>query len=567
VATTAQHTLRTAFSYLRYSDPKQSLGDSERRQVELAQKWCEKNGAILDTGRYCDRGVSAFRGKHRKMGALAAFLADVEAERIPRGSVLLIESMDRLSRESPVHGVHLLTGLLVRGITLIVLTPTELELTERSNLFALLQGQLSQARGHDESEQKSRRVTEAWDERKRVARAGNGIVTRKLPAWVEEKNGKLRAVPGRAAVVKKMFELALAGRGLAGIATQLEKDRVAPWGRASCWGRAYVHKILRSRATLGEYQPMKDDKPDGAPIAGYYPKLVDEDTWQRVQVALKGRTKKAGRIGKRVANLFTGLLWDARTGGKMLIAWQKRGRVPKGATPEQREKLRYRVLVSAQAMARQNGVTSFPNDIFETHVLKHLKEVKVADITGEEKPSETATLTEELRNVDEQIRDAEANFAAGDENIPSIMRAMRGLDTKKQDILHRLAAARQADESPLSGVWSEARTLLDVAKDEAGRMRLRTLLQAAITDVWVLVVRHPGRTWCAVQVNFRSGVRRYFAICYDPATRGRKADSWARSIEKLTGKALALDLRTPAGVALVEGLFARPEAVPSSQGS
>ena len=46
---------------------------------------------------YKDLGVSAFRSKNSKTGALRAFLKAVEEGDIPRGSFLLVESLDRLT--------------------------------------------------------------------------------------------------------------------------------------------------------------------------------------------------------------------------------------------------------------------------------------------------------------------------------------------------------------------------------------------------------------------------------------------------------------------------------------
>src|SRR5438874_134307 len=99
-------TLELAFSYLRFSSPEQAKGDSVRRQDALRDAWLAKSGAVLDTSLTLhDKGVSAFTGKHRQnpdRHALAAFLKLIEAGKVPHGSYLLIENLDRLSREDEV---------------------------------------------------------------------------------------------------------------------------------------------------------------------------------------------------------------------------------------------------------------------------------------------------------------------------------------------------------------------------------------------------------------------------------------------------------------------------------
>src|SRR5262245_50386478 len=103
VAKPTPSTPAIAFSYIRFSHPSQAEGDSLRRQTEAAKAWCEKNGVRLDTSTTLrDLGKSAFLGEHRKnpdRHALAAFLKLAEAGQVPRNSYLIIENLDRLSRE------------------------------------------------------------------------------------------------------------------------------------------------------------------------------------------------------------------------------------------------------------------------------------------------------------------------------------------------------------------------------------------------------------------------------------------------------------------------------------
>src|SRR5688572_21023023 len=89
------------FSYLRFSSPEQARGDSFRRQTEEPERWCRERGLELDdTLTLHDLGRSAFRGSHAEFGALRVFLDLVESGRVERGSILLVESLDRLSREA-----------------------------------------------------------------------------------------------------------------------------------------------------------------------------------------------------------------------------------------------------------------------------------------------------------------------------------------------------------------------------------------------------------------------------------------------------------------------------------
>src|SRR5262249_19648513 len=125
-----------AYSYVRFSHPDQARGDSLRRQIEAAEGWCLRNGATLDTSTTLhDLGVGAFaKGKQPEADdgmagfigpedlvnpdrqALAGFLALIKRRKVPRGAYLIIENLDRLSRDDVVPTTHLLTGILLAGV-------------------------------------------------------------------------------------------------------------------------------------------------------------------------------------------------------------------------------------------------------------------------------------------------------------------------------------------------------------------------------------------------------------------------------------------------------------------
>jgi DNA invertase Pin-like site-specific DNA recombinase len=87
-----------AYSYVRMSTETQLLGDSLRRQLERSRAFAVERGFDLVED-YHDLGVSAFRGKNVEDGKLGLFLNAVKAGKVPRGSYLLVESLDRLSRQ------------------------------------------------------------------------------------------------------------------------------------------------------------------------------------------------------------------------------------------------------------------------------------------------------------------------------------------------------------------------------------------------------------------------------------------------------------------------------------
>ena len=109
-----------AYSYVRFSTPEQMKGDSLRRQLEQSRRWADEHNVELDESLQ-DIGVSGFKGKNRTEGALGRFLDLVQHGKIERGSYLLVESLDRLSREEVLSALASFTFIVKAGVTIVTL--------------------------------------------------------------------------------------------------------------------------------------------------------------------------------------------------------------------------------------------------------------------------------------------------------------------------------------------------------------------------------------------------------------------------------------------------------------
>jgi DNA invertase Pin-like site-specific DNA recombinase len=333
-----------AYSYLRFSTPEQLKGDSFRRQTEAAQAYAEKHNLALDTQlTFHDMGVSAFRGANAIEGALGKFIEAVDSGRVARGSFMLVENLDRLSRDKIMPALNRFASLLEKGIIVVTLSDGRAYNAESlNNLPELMLSLLVMSRAHEESEMKARRVAAAWqNKRERAVHEGHKL-TSKAPAWLRLRNGSFEVLPKRAAIVGRIFEMALAGHGKASIARALNKEGIEPFGdgpsqarKADGWHSSYIQKILRNAAVIGHYQPMrrvwaegrKQREPDGPVIEGYFPPIVEETAFYRVKRAKPG---VSGRNGREVANVLSGLVFCARCGGK--LHYLNKGKPPKGGS-------------------------------------------------------------------------------------------------------------------------------------------------------------------------------------------------------------------------------------------
>lgn len=544
-----------AYSYIRFSHPSQAEGDSLRRQTEAAAEWCQRNGVTLDKSTTLhDLGRSAFLGEHRKnpdRNALAGFLKLVEQGKVPRGSFLLIENLDRLSREHIRPALTLLLNLIESGVRVVQMIPVEAIYDEDVEPMQLMMAIMELSRGHSESRVKSERVGGAWANKKERARRGEHIITHMLPAWVRDAGGKLELVPEKVAVIRRVFELARSGYGNAAIVKKMTADGVKPIGNGPHWSRSYVAAMLKDRRALGEFQPRKrDHSADGDPIPNYFPAAVSEEEWLAVRAAASGRRKPGSKRGVpngSVSNLFAGMVTDARDGGSYYavqrVDCHKPGR--KGS--------RLWVLVNTRAAEGRAPCVSFPLAPFERAVLSQLREIDPREVLDDGKPVRSAGLAAELARVEDDIAKTEAELERGGEGIPSAVRALGKMEARRRELAGQLAAAQAEEANPVSAAWGEFGTLWDVleqARDrEHARRKLREALKRMVAGVWLLAVPRGRARVAAVRVQFAGCDRhRDYLIVYHPP----KANARARTEARLAALSFAsaglpgtLDLRNP----------------------
>jgi DNA invertase Pin-like site-specific DNA recombinase len=534
-----------AYSYIRFSHPGQAEGDSVRRQAEAAADWCKRNGVTLDTSTTLhDLGKSAYTGSHRQnpdRHALAAFLKLVEQGKVARGSYLVLENLDRLSREHIQPALLLALNLLQSGIRIVQLKPAEMVFDDRSDTLPVMMMMMELSRGHGESAIKSERIGKAWREKKRRGREDGELITHRVPAWVEVKGGKPHLIPERAAVVRRIFELCIAGYGFTYIVTTFTKEGVPAFGErkinegrkrsqfSGTWNRAYIAAILKDRRAVGEFQPCRrDGTTDGPAIKGYFPAVVSEKTWLAARAAAVQRHRKPGRPGKYI-NVFANLLKDARTGGSYYVA--TRG--------PSREKYK-RVLINTSGAEGREPLFSFPFPTFEAAVLALLREVKPKEILeGVNGHDEVMVLEGELAQLESDIAAIVANLDSHGES-PALYARLRGKEERKRELVERLSLARQKAANPLSTAWGEAQSLLKVVESapdpDDARIRLRAALRRVIESVWLVVVPRGSVRLCAVQIHFGGGKRRDYLILHQAGRGGAVKASpsrwWAKSLTK-----------------------------------
>ena len=474
-AETRTQTAPKAYSYIRFSTPQQAKGDSHTRQTDKAAQYAADHGLVLDTDlNLTDLGVSAYRGKNAKTGSLSVFLKAVEDGTIPRGSFLLVENIDRLTRDDVPDAAYLLLGIINAGVVVVTLTNREQYSRERlkqeQHAIYFIISEL--IRANQESFRKGQLVGDA-KERKRTRLATEGLngkpYTRRTPGWIiwNDKVKAYRLLPERVKVLREVFDLANKGWGLDRIAGELNKRGVDTWGegqrKGTFWRGSYIRKIIGSKAPIGLFTPSKTtrDEVTGArrdipldPVP-LWPAAIDEEVYWSVARRFQSTAPRGKNAMLKPSSLVAGIA--KCTCGSSVV------RVSKGPR-------KYAYLLCSKAHAKAKGCDYLP--VQYEAVEEALRDNAEAIVRHAPRGKNTAKLEKDIENLQGYVDALEddvlslAEFAAQEKS----QTAAKRFRDKERELEHHRSELR------------ELRARRETQTPAGVRMRLKTLKAALTRD-------------------------------------------------------------------------------------
>ncbi len=313
--TTPVHTgqQQLAFAYFRFSSKKQELGDSLTRQLHAATQWCAFNGVKLSELSFEDLGVSAFC-EGGKRPALADMIRCVREGVIPKGSYVLLENSDRLSRQGFKVALDYVHELVQMGVYIVTLSNGQVfskdNITELSAMLPLL---LDADRGRAESVRKSNLIKSA-KKSLRESRVAKG----KLPWWLTAIDGK-PTLNEYADIAREMADMRLQNISAQSIAKHFNEKGILyngkPW-KAITISASMKNKLLYgckvyTEVINGVMKPIEE-------VEGWAPAVISKGLYNAIQP--KARSGK-GSLTR--SSPFTGLLRCPDCGGAMQKKTQK----------------------------------------------------------------------------------------------------------------------------------------------------------------------------------------------------------------------------------------------------
>lgn len=267
------------YSYIRFSTIEQAKGQSLNRQLSFAKDVAKEKGLELDDSLSMrDMGLSAFHRTNITRGALGIFLAAVEQGKVPPGSILVLESLDRISRAAPLESQGIIAQIINADITVITAADRKEYNKEniKKNPMDLVYIILVLIRANEESETKSLRVRSAltkqcqdWLAGKRGFRVKCGM----SPRWVVWNDDKklFDLEPRNKAIMLRKIELFKKGYGGIKIAELINSEFGA--GTVHHTG-ANVYKEVKRRSLIGELNVKVGDV--DYVLEDYYPPLMSK---------------------------------------------------------------------------------------------------------------------------------------------------------------------------------------------------------------------------------------------------------------------------------------------------
>jgi DNA invertase Pin-like site-specific DNA recombinase/chorismate mutase len=270
--------------------------------------------------------VSGFNKNNISRGAMSQFLSAVHEGKIPPGSYLLVENLDRLTRADIQTALNLLLHIVQSGIICVTLQDSK-EWTKESlaNLGDLVVSLAMLHRGHDESRVKSERIKAVHN---RAREMKDRSVFGRAPGWLKRsQNGKTwEPIPELVAIVKQVFELVAAGYGGVAIAKRANSEgwplpSLTGRERNSGWHVTFPTKLVRNRAVLGEleFSVFRDGRAvsTGESVDDWYPRIIDDELFFRANAAIDVRRVKPNRRDTSYRNIFQGVMYCGHCGATL----------------------------------------------------------------------------------------------------------------------------------------------------------------------------------------------------------------------------------------------------------
>lgn len=362
-----------------------------------------------------DGGKSGYHGRHLEAGGqLKRLLEMLDNGEIPKGTHLLIEQTDRLSRQPLMQAFSLVTNLLEKGLIIVTLDDQQKYTYEgdQSQVY-MLAGRLH--RGYDESRSKSERLGKVWANKEKEMREGK-VPKMRLPFWLDRNAaGEVIALPEWVSLIEDILKLSIEGDGGAEIAAKLNTEgNLTKEGFE--WNSGKITKLIRNKQLIG-WHTRKANK------SMHYclPPVVSQELFSRAQKALDSRSRARGN-SKNWNSALSGLTACGACGGSLKLHGRPQSRTAvcrsavDGGSCSNKKSIRYKALILGSVAALNTRLAS----LMVNHPISR-------------KPQEERELEIELTKAQSKVNNL-TQAIAHLENSTALPTITRELDTASKEV-------------------------------------------------------------------------------------------------------------------------------------
>lgn len=495
----------TAYSYIRFSDEHQKLGDSLRRQLEGARAYAAREGWTLDDS-LRDLGVSAFRGKHKREGnSLHRFLSLCAAGTVKKGSWLIVEAMDRLSREQVPVALKSFLAILEQGIGIITLQDGHRYTQESvaANPYELMMSIALMAGSNEYSSKLAMRVNGARQKMLNLAKDGKATPWGKRPYWLTYEDKSFKLHPEKSNLVRKMIDMVLSGQGCHSVAVELGRMQAATARGKTFWRDSTVRYLLSSPALYGAYagNVEKNRNIRHTTIEGFYPPLIDKATFDRLQTALAARKlSRRIRTGEMV-NIFGQVFTSGQDSSAMLVTKH-----------HNQHGTLYYTLRSTASLHGGSKASGFNYDAVERAFIQFVNEI---ELNKDKENNILPSLKSRLSDREKRHTALSEMLISGDiAELGTIATAVKKIECEIRELRQEIGEreARQQDNSNPQDVVSLAERLDKAENKGTIRQEIKAAVSRLVKEGQMYVYANTVRRVCIVRAVLRDGEARLFAV-------------------------------------------------------
>jgi DNA invertase Pin-like site-specific DNA recombinase len=507
-----------AYSYVRFSSKRQEKGQSERRQLEIFEATCVRFKLTPAPEHFSDRGISAFRGKNFQKGALGNFLQLVKDSIIGKDSVLVVESLDRLSRLEPLDALDVFKAIINAGVSIIAdnqLYSRE-SMKRDAGLLYLMVGVFH--RSHDESKWKSQRLLDVNANRRNNLK--KSPFNKRCPSWIfwNEKSNRFELDPKKSAILKDAIKMAIDGMGSYSIVRQFNIKNIPGLGyncKLKGWDHTSLLGILKSKTLIGEYQPKKiiDGKriPEGEPVKNYYPALISEADFYALQNMIgKRKIAEGTRETVGIANLFAGVLKSGHDGSTIRL-------LAKGHTVLTRQQM-----ISAASIEGTGEFwnKSFPYQPFEDAFLQWVSEIDFSKVFARPESHRLEEIQGRLGEIRERLATLGGLLVTSKAaTLKTIAASIERLEAEETELVKQEETAKADNHAPTVKAkdfadWHRAMATLEGPERELIRARLKAAIRSICQRVDIYIYGGRFHRLAYVHVILAENSDRLFSLEY-----------------------------------------------------